>query len=366
MLKIQVITKLLIIFFIVQFTGCKTEIGYKPFKNVVVEEIYNDSILSVRAIDFNHEYVFYGSQNHFGKIDLEAEFKINTSDLSISNGLKHKRFEFKKQGGGLMSFRAVKQINGDMLALSIESPTRLYKLNKEADKAKLVYEDGHPKAFYDAMNFWNDKEGLAMGDPTEGCLSIIITRDAGESWQKVSCDKLPKTIVGEAAFAASNTNIAIYRSHTWIATGGMASRVLYSPDKGKTWDIFNTPIVQEKSTTGIYSIDFYDESNGFAIGGDYTKPDANTNNKIRTNDGGKTWELIAQDKEPGYRSCVQYVPNSKGKGLVAVGFKGIDFSKDGGETWIHLSDEAFYTIKFITPNEAYAGGNGKIARLKFL
>ena len=69
----------------------------------------------------------------------------------------------------------------------------------------------------------------------------------------------------------------------------------------------------------MYSIDFYDEKMGFAIGGDYTKPNDTLANKIRTTDGGKTWQVVADGKGPGYRSCVQYIPNSNGKELVAIG-----------------------------------------------
>ena len=97
-----------------------------------------------------------------------------------------------------------------------------------------------------------------------------------------NCDNLPKIKDGEAAFAASDTNIAIVGDNTWIATGGKASRILYSPDKGHKWQVFETPIIQGLETTGIYSIDFYDELKGFAIGGDYTKPDDNKMNKIKT------------------------------------------------------------------------------------
>jgi photosystem II stability/assembly factor-like uncharacterized protein len=229
----------------------------------------------------------------------------------------------------------------------------------------LVYQETHPKAFYDSMDFWNDQEGIAIGDPTDDCMSIIITRDGGETWTKLSCDDLPKAKEGEAAFAASDTNIAIVGDHTWVATGGKASRILYSPDKGKTWEVFDTPIIQGKETTGMYSLDFYDENNGFAIGGDYTKPNDTLNNKIRTIDGGKTWNVVANGKGPGYRSCVQYIPNSNAKELVAVGFKGIDYSNDSGGTWKHLSDEGFYTIRFLNDSVAYAAGQGRISKLIF-
>ena len=50
-------------------------------------------------------------------------------------------------------------------------------------------------------------------------------------------------------------------------------------------------LVQGVASSGMYSIDFYDENIGFAIGGDYTKPEANELNKIKTIDGGKTWAI---------------------------------------------------------------------------
>ena len=215
------------------------------------------------------------------------------------------------------------------------------------------------------MDFWNDQEGIAIGDPTDDCMSVIITRDGGNTWTKLPCSQLPKAKEGEAAFAASDTNIAIVGDKTWVGTGGKASRVMFSPDKGKTWDVYNTPIVQGLETTGIYSIAFYDALNGFAIGGDYTKPKSNTANKIRTKDGGKTWQLVAENQNPGYRSCVQYVPNSNATQLVAVGFNGIDYSKDSGNTWQHLSDEGFYTIRFLNDSTAYAAGNGRVSKLSF-
>jgi hypothetical protein len=350
--------------FILMSSGCHHK-EHKSFSKIFVQDIVKDSTLNVRAIDFNEEFLVYGSKDHFGKIGLNEQVKIDISDFNISKESETYKFEFEKDDGSLFHFRAVEEVNGNVFALSIESPARLYKLNRKAKEAKLVYEENHPKAFYDAIAFWNDYEGIAMGDPTEDCMSIIITRDAGETWRKLPCDQLPKVVEGEAAFAASNSNIALYDDQAWIATGGVKSRILYSPDKGKTWESIETPIIQGKPTTGLYSIDFYDDKNGFRIGGDYTKADYNIKNKIRTLDGGKTWQIVADAKTPGYRSCVQFVPYSNARALVAVGFMGIDYSSDGGMNWIHLSDESFYTIRFINDNEAFAAGDGRISKLIF-
>ncbi|BAO76808.1 WD40/YVTN/BNR-like repeat-containing protein [Winogradskyella sp. PG-2] len=350
---------------LLSLSACKDD--YKrsaDVSTVFIEPIVKDSLLSVRAIDYDKEYIYYGSSDHFGKRGLNKQFKINITELELDNSKAHYKNVLTYNDKPL-HFRAIKAINGNLFAISIANPTRLYKLHLKSNKPKLVYEEINEKAFYDSIDFWNDKEGIAIGDPTDDCISIIITRDGGESWTKLLCKDLPKAKEGEAAFAASDTNICIVGDHTWVATGGKTSRVLYSPDKGNTWEVYSTPIIQGKETTGMYSIDFYDEDNGFAIGGDYTKSNDTLANKIRTKDGGKTWEIVANGKGPGYRSCVQYIPNRGGEELVAIGFKGIDYSNDSGNSWKHLSDEGFYTIRFLNDSIAYAAGRGQISKLIF-
>ena len=123
--------------------------------------------------------------------------------------------------------------------------------------------------------------------------------------------------------------------------------------------------MQGESTQGIYSTAFYDEKNGIVIGGDYTQPDKNTANKAITKDGGKTWNLISDAKGPGYKSCIQYVPGTKGEAMVAIGFTGISYSNDNGNNWKELSKEGFYTLKFVNDSVAYAAGNKRIAKLSF-
>jgi photosystem II stability/assembly factor-like uncharacterized protein len=335
------------------FCACEKKDTFKPrdFSEVEIETLLEDSLLSIRAIDILN--------------DGNLAFAANNGTFGLFNPLKSTWMTSKQEFDSLnLQFRSVSHTTGDFFMLSVENPALLYKTG-DAGRMQLVYKEDHDKVFYDAIDFWNNQEGIAIGDPTEDCMSIIITRDGGNTWHKLSCDSLPKTKEGEAAFAASDTNIAIVGDHTWVATGGKASRVMYSPDKGKTWEVYDTPIIQGLETTGIYSIDFYDEQNGFAIGGDYTKPDDNTANKIQTNDGGKTWELVAQNENPGYRSCVQYIPNREGKELVAIGFNGIDYSNDSGTSWKHLSDEGFYTIRFLNDSVAYVAGKGRISKLTF-
>ncbi|MEZ4796274.1 MAG: oxidoreductase [Flavobacteriaceae bacterium] len=346
---------LLFVFLLILVSCGRKESGFVPrtFKKVEIEALLQDSLLNVRAIevDMNYALSFAASNGIIGGNYFQNEEVIGIRDTIRNDSV-------------FMNFRSLASPSNNYgFLLSIGSPAQLYKVS--IDSIYLVYKEEHEKAFYDSMDFWNDQEGIAIGDPTEDCMSIIITRDGGNTWSKLSCDNLPKTKAGEAAFAASDTNIAIVGDHTWVATGGNVSRVLYSPDKGNTWEVYDTPIIQGTETTGMYSIDFYDALNGFAIGGDYTKPEDNSSNKIRTKDGGKTWEVVGVNQEPGYRSCVQYIPNREGKELVVVGFNGIDYSNDAGSTWKHLSNEGFYSIRFLNDSVAYAAGKGRISKLTF-
>lgn len=342
--------KLILIFAVVFMVSCVNQ-TYSPhqYTKVKVQDVYVDTT-SIRAITLMQGNLgFAGSNNTFGIYNTQA-------NKTVSKQIKYDTLD--------LEFRAVASTDTDFFMLSVGSPALLYKTGDQG-AMEVVYKEEGEKVFYDAMRFWNAQEGIAIGDPTDGCLSVIITRDGGHSWNKLNCGVLPDQSEGEFAFAASNTNIAIAGEHTWIATGGSKARVFYSPDKGMNWEVFDTPIVQGDETQGIYSIDFYDEKTGFIIGGDYTKPENNRGNKAFTNDGGRTWQLIADGQEPGYRSCVQYVPGSQAKELVAVGFEGVSFSSDGGQHWKQLSDEPFYTVKFVSDSTAFAAGNGRISMLTF-
>lgn len=263
-------------------------------------------------------------------------------------------------------FRSIAETAGHVFVLSIGSPALLYKIDKKTNRPKLAYRETHPKVFYDSMRFWNDSEGIAVGDPIEGCFSILLTDDGGSTWTKQRCEALPKLIEGEAAFAASNTNIVIKEDKAWIVSGGKKARVFYSKDKGKNWEVFDTPIIQGQEMTGIYTADFYDEKTGFVAGGNYDKPGQDSGNKAITRDGGKTWQLVSENAGFGYASCVQFVPGGGGKELVCVGASGLHYSADGGLTWTKLlDDKTIYTIRFLNENTAFAAGKDKIIRIRF-
>jgi photosystem II stability/assembly factor-like uncharacterized protein len=321
------------------------------FSSVQIDTLFQDKI-SIRAIVLDNNTIWYAAdQGRFGFYDLKS----------------NKKFEKAIKKDTLnIEFRSIAKTSSFIYALNVANPALLYQITKDGKEVRLVYQESNKKVFYDSMQFWNDKEGIAVGDPIEDCLSIIITHDGGNSWSKIPNSKLPKVFEGEAHFAASNTNIVIKGNDTWIVSGGKKSRVFYSSDKGNSWKTFETPIVQGKQMTGIFTADFYDQKNGCIAGGNYEEPNQNFENKAVTIDGGKTWQLIAEKQGFGYASCVQYIPNSKGKGLVTVGASGLSYSSNGGATWVQLlQDSSLFTIRFLDKTTAIAAGRNKMIRIRF-
>jgi len=145
-----------------------------------------------------------------------------------------------------------------------------------------------------------------------------------------------------------------------MVSGGVKSRVYHSADRGATWEVFDTPIIQGQQMTGIFSCDFLNEKEGYIFGGNWEEPKDYSANKAFTQDGGRTWTLVSDSLSPGYRSCVQYLDNSGT--MFAVGFPGISVSNDFGRSWENVSDESFYTAR-ATGNVIWLAGKDKIARM---
>lgn len=343
--------QLVVIFMVFIQLSCSTDknlIKAPSYTKIIVDTLLTEK-MSCRALALDDNKIWYGATSgKYGYISLTG--KANFSAIIEKENLK-------------LDFRSLAQTPESVFILSVANPALLYKIDKESKQINLVYEEKHEKVFYDAMLFMNEKEGIAIGDPTDGCPSIIKTADGGNTWNKLSCTGLPKFTEGEAFFAASNTNITYRNGKLFMVSGGVKSKVYVSDDKGETWMEYETPIVQGKAMTGVFTSDFYDENIGIIAGGNYEKLEQNVQNKAITKDGGKSWTLIAENEAFGYASCVQYLPNSNGKCILSVGATGVFYTKDGGEKWQQLlPDKDFIAFRFIDDKTAVASGKNRIVK----
>ena len=199
-----------------------------------------------------------------------------------------------------LDFRAVVAFSADEAFLMSAGPGELSRIYHTSDGGKhwqLQFKNSNPKGFFDSMVFWDATHGVALGDPVpddSGTLKFeVLLTDDGQNWRAAPAAQLPAAKEGEGAFAASNTCIAVLRGtldpNIWFATGGKSARVFHSGDRGKTWEVFATPMIHGPESAGIFSIAFRDATHGVIAGGDYKRPNDDGDNLAFSEDGGKTW-----------------------------------------------------------------------------
>ncbi len=269
-------------------------------------------------------------------------------------------------------FRSIAvQENGDVFLVAIQEPAAIFKSSDLGENWTKVHAGPTEESFFDAIEFWDKDNGILLGDPTNNCFYIALTSDGGETWEQVDCSLIPATLDEEYPFAASNTNIALSGTHAWFGTGGKsASRVFHSPDLGKSWEVFNTPIVSGQGMTGIYSIDFHSNLEGVITGGNWDVVNENTQNIAFTKDGGGTWNLVLDGENMGYTSCVQYIPSSEGKELFLM--KGRAGGGNSEMGYLHgemdslqvFPNTNYLTIQFANLNTAWVAGKNRIGKLE--
>jgi photosystem II stability/assembly factor-like uncharacterized protein len=234
--------------------------------------------------------------------------------------------------------------------------SNIYKTKDGGINWKKVKSNVLASGFYDGFTFSDVNEGMLGGDPIDNILFLLKTADGGNSWKRIEPALLPVMKEGEyGGFAASGSHLKALESSIWVGTGGASARIFYSSDKGKKWNVVDTPMIQGLGSQGIFSVDFYNTEIGIAVGGDYTKENEGVDNVILTSDGGKTWRLAAQF--PVYQSAVRYTDKSN---LISVGPAACYNSTDGGNTWNKIAGPGFHTLSVSKDGTAWAAGRDGI------
>ncbi|MBX9785409.1 MAG: oxidoreductase [Chitinophagaceae bacterium] len=242
------------------------------------------------------------------------------------------------------------------IIMAVDTPAVILKTTDGGNTWKKVFEDKRPGMFLDAMEFWNEMSGIAVGDPIDGKIFIARTFDGGNTWRGLPDAYYPIAENGEAMFASSGTNVTkLNKQEAVFVTGGKKSRMFIRNAK------IDLPIIQGEDFTGANSIAVYDEQHIIIVGGDFTKDTSRKMNCVLTKDKGKTFITPATPPH-GYRSCVAYISKNK---LITCGTSGVDVSEDGGMNWRNISRESFHVVQKAKNGKAVflAGARGRVAVL---
>ncbi|MGB7069857.1 MAG: hypothetical protein WBD22_10210 [Pyrinomonadaceae bacterium] len=267
-------------------------------------------------------------------------------------------------GAEKLDFRDIESFDANtayLLSIGNGEDSRIYKTSDGGQTWNLQFKNTNLNAFFDAIACWDIKNCIAMSDPVDGHYLLISTTDGGESWKPIVSNNMPAAKDGEAAFAASGTCLITEgRSIAYLVSGGNDARVFRSNDRGITWNVAETPIINGTAGSGIFSIAMFDPKNGVVVGGNYEKPNEPKDNLAFTSDGGKTWTRGLGLY--GYRSGVAYIDR---KTIITVGSNGSDITTNGGRTWRNLDKGNYNAVSAIGKKAVWAVGvKGLVAKMK--
>ena len=244
------------------------------------------------------------------------------------------------------------------IIMAVDAPAIILKTTDGGQSWKEVFKDTTKGMFLDAMDF-KAGDGIVIGDPINGKFFMAFTIDYGDTW-KVS--PIPQNIPvadGEAFFAASGTNIKLWKDNFPVfVSGGKKSSIFFSSTA-----VHVLPLLQGKETTGANSLAIApgNSNQAIVVGGDFANDTATTGNcTLITLD---PFHTAQADTPPhGYRSCVEYITEKK---LITCGTSGVDISTDGGMNWQLISKESFHVCQKAKKGKTVllAGGKGRIAKL---
>jgi photosystem II stability/assembly factor-like uncharacterized protein len=255
-------------------------------------------------------------------------------------------------GAEKLDFRGIRAFDDKVAVIISSGPAekgqaRIYRTVDGGKSWKQVFEEKRAGIFFDAVAFWDRRHGIVLSDPVDGKFALFTTDDGGATWAQLAPAALPPALPNEGAFAASNSCLVVQgSSNVWFATGGgSVARVFRSVDRGKSWQVAETPMHPANASSGIFSLLFQDARYGVAVGGDYAHPQSSDlPSVLLTSDGGATWrEDLPTTPKGSYLSSVTSVWTPHKDSLVAVGITGALFSP-AGSLWIRANTENLNSV----------------------
>jgi photosystem II stability/assembly factor-like uncharacterized protein len=169
----------------------KTIIAQKEFQ---IDTFNLESKSNIRGLSVvNNDIIWVSGNNGFVEQSIDGGKKWSVKKIPHADST---------------DFRDIEGLDEKIaIVMNAGSPAVFYKTTDGGVNWKVVYQNDDKKIFFDGMDFWDDKKGLAFSDPIDGKLFILETNDGGKSWKEIPAKDCPQMQDGEAGFAASGTSI---------------------------------------------------------------------------------------------------------------------------------------------------------------
>ncbi len=265
------------------------------------------------------------------------------------------------KGYDTLDFRDIELFdNGTAIIMSAGYPTRILKTKDGGISWKVVFKSDEKWVFLDAMDFWNDQQGIVFGDAIGHDLLVMRTEDQGDTWRQIDTADLPNVQDGQGGFAASGTCLKTFgKKGVVIGLGGDNADIVISRDRGESWIKTSAPLTAGASSAGIFSFSFLNASMGLCAGGDYTGDSASANSLAITKDGGQNWQLITDPAVNGFYHSTCLMLDDKT--FITMSRYGSSWSFDGGKSW-QRKQMAFYSLSGFKGGFWASGSDGRVVR----
>ena len=324
-LKFSAILALVILF-------CNTGYGQQ------IENKLNGSKISFRGLSVVSDNVIWASGNK-GTV-VRSKNGGKTWDWLSVKGYEN------------IDFRDIEAFDDrNAIIMGVASPAYILKTVDGGKTWKKVYENKDSAMFLDAMYFYDEKNGVVVGDPINHKPFVAKTVDGGLNWTPEKQSKLPEFQNGEAFFAASGSNVFMTSSSDYAyVTGGKVSRLFIN---GKA---NNLPLTGGSESTGANSL-LFDAGKYVVIGGDFNNPEQ-ADSALAIVEKKKIKSLSAD----GYKSSIEF---GDAEHYIACGLTGISLVNKKNYEFREISETPFHVIKKARKGTAVfaAGPNGNIARI---
>jgi len=196
-------------------------------------------------------------------------------------------------------------------------------------------------SFANTIYFWDENNGVAMGDPTGTLFEIYTTTNGGTTWTKLTSASVAPAVANEYGYVHLKE---VAGDNIWFGTS--AGRIFKSANKGATWTVVSTPLTDFGGTLSSGKMALKDANNAWIL--------SDTGTVYSTTNGGSTWNtlptVLAQTSD------IVYIPGTTST-LIAVGNgSGSVRSGNGGTSWTTIENSnSFVSVAALNTSTVLGG-----------